>query len=92
MDGFFSAASSGCAITPIDSRLTATSSASTNRKPASVARPTSTRRTAWAEYTLAPSTPMNTHTVTSIMPRTCSSTPPSAGLARPHTSAPNTGG
>ena len=48
-------------------------------KPITVARPTSSRRRARAEYTLAPSMPMKTHTVTSIVLRTWSSSEPSAG-------------
>ncbi len=55
-----------------------------------VARPTSLRRSARAENTLAPSIPMNTHTVTSIMLRTCCITLPSSGLPRPQKSAVNT--
>lgn len=86
MDGFCSAASSGWLITPSDSRLTSISSASTPRKPITVALPTSRRRSARDEYTLAPSMPMNTNTVTSIMLRTCSSTPPNCGLLRPQMS------
>ena len=84
MEGLGSAASSGWLRMPVESTLTATSSASTSTKPISVARPTSARRSARAEYTLAPSMPTNTHTVTSIAPLTCSSTLPS-GLppARP---------
>ena len=90
MDGFLSTASSGCVITPSENRLTLTINASVNRKPSKVARPTSTRRSARAEHTLAPSTPMNTHTVTSIMLRTWSVTLPSAGLAWPQMSCVNT--
>jgi hypothetical protein len=41
--------------------------ASTLRKPSRVARPTSSRRRANREYTLAPSTPRNTKVVTSMV-------------------------
>ncbi|MCY1432331.1 hypothetical protein D9M71_483240 [compost metagenome] len=71
---------------PSDNTLTSTSSASTPRKPMTVALPTSDRRWARPEYTLAPSMPMNTNTVTSIMLRTCSSTLPNCGLLKPQIS------
>ena len=62
---------------PIDNSDTAINSTRQIRKPSTVARPTSSRRCARAEYTLAPSMPMKTHTVTSIVLLTWSSTEPS---------------
>ena len=52
---------------PSDSSDTAINSIRQITKPATVARPTSWRSAARAEYTLAPSMPMKTHTVTSIV-------------------------
>ncbi|MNJ40585.1 hypothetical protein D3C77_354830 [compost metagenome] len=69
-DGFCNAASSGWVMTPSDRTLTITSKASTPMKPITVALPTSERFCARPEYTLAPSIPMNTNTVTSIILRT----------------------
>ncbi|MNP59557.1 hypothetical protein D3C76_1545600 [compost metagenome] len=48
-EGFCNPASSGWVITPSDSTLTSTSSASTPRKPITVALPTSERRCARPE-------------------------------------------
>jgi hypothetical protein len=45
-------------------------------KPVTVAKPTSARVLAYREYTLAPSTPINTNTVTSIVLRTWLKTSP----------------
>lgn len=70
MDGFFSPDSSAWARMPWLSTLTSTSSRSTPTKPITVALPTSLRFSARAEKMLAPSMPMNTQTVTSIMLRT----------------------
>ena len=67
-----SAASSSWLSTPYDRVDTATNSASTDRKPMMVALPTSLRTRACLEYTDAPSMPMNTHTVYSMMPLSCS--------------------
>jgi hypothetical protein len=47
--------------------LTVSRRVRTERKPRIVALPTSARVLARSEKTEAPSTPMNTHTVTSIM-------------------------
>ena len=69
IEGFFSLASSGWVMIPSDSTLTSTSTSSTVTKPMTVALPTSLRTAARAEKMLAPSMPMNTHTVTSIAPR-----------------------
>ena len=44
-------------------------------KPVMVAKPMSLRSRANREYTLAPSMPRNTNTVTSIVALTCSNTP-----------------
>lgn len=75
---------------PSDSTLTSTSASSTPTKPITVARPTSLRFSARAEKMLAPSMPMNTQTVTSIMLRTWFITEPSDGFARPQMSVRNT--
>jgi len=53
--------------TPYDTMVTDAKITSTLRKPSSVARPTSSRRRANRDYTLAPSTPRNTKVVTSIV-------------------------
>src|SRR5450830_288898 len=62
---------------PSESNDTAISSSRVMTKPITVARPTSLRRFAREEYTLAPSIPMNTQTVTSIVVLTCVSIDPS---------------
>ncbi|MNP10680.1 hypothetical protein D3C76_1028370 [compost metagenome] len=59
-------------------------------KPTTVARPTSLRFSARAEKMLAPSMPINTQTVTSIILRTWSMTVPSSLLPAPQKSAVNT--
>ena len=73
--------------------MTASSRASTAAKPSTVARPTSSRLAARLEYTDAPSMPMKTQTVTSIMFRTWVMVPPSGSewicVERPQTSAVN---
>lgn len=89
-DGFCNCANSGWLMTPRDNTFTSTSNARTPRKPITVARPTSARFCARAEYTLAPSIPMNTNTVTSIMCRTWSITLPRSGLIAPQISRVNT--
>ena len=71
---------------PSDSTFTSTSKASTPRKPITVALPTSERFSARPEYTLAPSMPINTKTVTSIMLRTWSITLPRLGVCVPQKS------
>ncbi len=90
IDGFFSPASSAWAMMPCDRMLTRTSSRSTPTKPITVALPTSLRFSARAEKMLAPSMPMNTQTVTSIMLRTWSITLPRSLLPRPQKSLVNT--
>lgn len=62
------AASSSWVSTPKERADTLTSRASTERKPITVARPMSRRERDWREYTEAPSMPMNTHTVKSMVP------------------------
>ncbi|CAM5652303.1 hypothetical protein SBADM41S_06367 [Streptomyces badius] len=52
--------------------MTDAKTANTLKKPRTVARPTSSRRLACREYTLAPSTPRNTKTVASMVPLTWS--------------------
>ena len=86
IDGFCSLASSGWVMIPSDSTLTITNSASTPIKPMTVALPTSERFSARPEYTLAPSMPINTNTVTSIMLRTWSITLPRLGVSWPQKS------
>ena len=86
IDGFFRAASSGCFITPSDSTFTNTNSANTPKKLSTVALPTSLRFSARAEYTLAPSIPINTHTVTNIMLLTWFVTLPRLGFVVPQKS------
>ena len=86
IDGFCKLASSGWVMIPSESTFTSTSNASTPRKPITVALPTSERFSALPEYTLAPSIPMNTNTVTSIMLRTWSITLPRSGVPLPHRS------
>ena len=71
---------------PSDSTFTSTSNSSTVIKPITVARPTSERFSAREEKMLAPSIPMNTHTVTSIMLRTWSITLPRSGFFTPQMS------
>ncbi|MDT4871486.1 hypothetical protein FQZ97_1066170 [compost metagenome] len=90
MDGFCSLASSGWVMMPSDSTFTSTSNSSTMTKPRTVALPTSLRFSARAEKMLAPSMPMNTHTVTSIILRTWSITVPRSLLPAPQKSAVNT--
>ncbi|MNQ97126.1 hypothetical protein D3C85_1127580 [compost metagenome] len=72
---------------PSDSTFTSTRNSSTVMKPITVALPTSLRFSARAEKMLAPSMPMNTHTVTSIILRTWSITLPRSGFFRPQMSA-----
>ncbi|MNN55121.1 hypothetical protein D3C81_1699810 [compost metagenome] len=71
---------------PSDRMFTSTSSNSTMMKPRMVALPTSERFSARAEKMLAPSIPMNTQTVTSIMLRTWFITLPSSGFIEPQMS------
>ncbi|MCY1176095.1 hypothetical protein D9M73_163560 [compost metagenome] len=71
---------------PSDSTLTSTRNSSTVMKPMTVALPTSVRFSARAEKMLAPSMPMNTHTVTSIMLRTWFITLPRSGFMVPQMS------
>ncbi|MCY1535903.1 hypothetical protein D9M68_713290 [compost metagenome] len=90
IDGFFRPDSWAWARMPWDSTLTSTSSRSTPMKPTTVALPTSLRFSARAEKMLAPSMPMNTQTVTSIMLRTWFITVPRSLLPAPQKSAVNT--
>ena len=87
IEGFFRPASWAWARMPWDSRLTSTNSSNTPIKPTTVALPTSERFAARAEKMLAPSMPINTQTVTSIMLRAWSITLPSSGLLAPQKSA-----
>lgn len=72
---------------PSDSTLTSTRNSNTVMKPMTVALPTSERFSARDEKMLAPSMPMNTHTVTSIMLRTWFITLPSSGVPTAQMSA-----
>ncbi|MNG01799.1 hypothetical protein D3C84_847930 [compost metagenome] len=72
---------------PSDSTFTSTRNSSTVMKPITVALPTSERFSARAEKMLAPSIPMNTQTVTSIMLRTWFITLPRSGFMVPQMSA-----
>ncbi|MCY1366972.1 hypothetical protein D9M69_538840 [compost metagenome] len=72
---------------PSERTFTSTSSSSTMTKPRTVALPTSERFSARAEKMLAPSMPMNTQTVTSIMLRTWFITLPSSMFFEPQMSA-----
>ena len=76
IDGWRSSAISAIGMMPYDTIVTEAKMAKTLRNPSTVARPTSSRRLAWREYTLAPSTPRNTNTVASIVPRTWSNSEP----------------
>jgi hypothetical protein len=74
IDGCLAVARSACGSTPYETSVTDAKTASTLRNPRIVARPTSARRRAKREYTLAPSIPRNTNVVTSIVSLTWSNT------------------
>ena len=87
IDGFCSLANSGWVMIPRDSTFTSIRNSSTVIKPITVALPTSLRFSARDEKMLAPSMPINTQTVTSIMLRTWFITLPRSGFFTPQMSA-----
>ena len=83
IEGCLAGRRSACGSTPYDTSVTEANSASTLRNPRTVARPTSSRRRARREYTLAPSMPRNTNVVTSIVSFTWSNSAPTVALTAP---------